>query len=187
MSIRWLLPVMLGVSFTVASAPAQDSTEPLRPRRALKQGIGKKKGPLLLPRRMEALERMTPEQQERFLNSLPPARRAQAQRQLGNWRELSPEERRRAIGSLQEFRELPPERQRRIRGLFAQFNRAPEERRPALRAELRHLRTMSAEDSRARVGSEEFKNKFSPAEQKLLSDLSDALPRAAEDDPGEQE
>lgn len=179
MSIRWLLPLMLGVSLA-----AQDAV-PVRPRRALKQGIGKK-GPLM-QRRLEALERMTPEQQERFLNSLPPARRAEAQRQLGKWRELSPEERRRAIGSLQEFRDLPPDRQRRIRTLFAQFNRAPEERRPLLRGELQQLRQMSAEESRARINSDEFRNKYTPAEQQLLSDLSAALPRPVDDEDQDDE
>ncbi len=181
MSVRWLLPVMLGACL---AAQAQDAAV-VRPRRALKQGLAKK-GPLV-QRRMEALERMTPEQQERFLNSLPPARRAEAQRQLGKWKELSPEDRRRAIGSLQEFRELPPERQRRIRVLFAQFNRAPEERRPLMRGELQQLRQMNADDSRARINSDEFRNKFTPAEQQLLSDLSAALPRAADVEEDEQE
>jgi len=145
------------------------------------KGIGGKKGPRRALR-IDALERMTPEQQERFLNSLPPPRRAEAQRLLGKWREMSPEERARARQSLGEFRGLPPDRQRRIRMLFVQFNELPADRRPIVRSELAELRRLDPAEIRARVESEDFRNKYSPAERRLLSDLSTALPRQDEEE-----
>lgn len=150
----------------------------------VRKGLGgiRKKGPPLRPNRMDAFERMSPEEQERFLNSLPPPRRAEARRMLGKWRDMSPEERAIARRSFGEFRDLAPERQRRIRQLFAQFNQFPVDRRPVLRAELRRLRLLDRADSRARIGSEEFRQRFSPGEQQLLSDLSDALPRTLEEE-----
>ncbi len=158
--------------------------------RARKGGIGAKKGPLRLPggaNRLEALERMTPEQQERFLESLPPPRRAQAKRMLGRWRDMSPEERARARQTLGEFQDLAPDRQRRIRMLFGQFNQFPSDRQTAMRAELRQLRRLDSTESRARIDSEEFRTKFSAGEQRLLTDLSEALPRQGEDDQQREE
>ena len=151
-----------------------------------RKGLGaiRKKGPPpLRPNRMDAFERMSPEEQERFLNSLPPPRRAEARRMLGKWRDMSPEERAAARRSFGEFRGLAPERQRRIRQLFAQFNQFPVERRPVLRAELRRLRLLDQADSRARIGSEAFRRRFSAEEQQLLSDLSAELPRSGEEEP----
>jgi hypothetical protein len=146
------------------------------------KGMGGKKG-ARRAQRIDALERMTPEQQERFLNTLPPRRRAEAQRLLGNWRDMSPQERARARRSLGEFRGLPPDRQRRIRMLFVQFNELPAERRPIVRAELAELRRLDPAEIRTRVESEEFRIKYSPVERRLLSDLSAALPRQDEEEP----
>jgi hypothetical protein len=130
---------------------------------------------------------MTPDQQERFLNTLPPPRRAEARRRLDRWRQLTPEERDRARQSLGEFRGLPPERQRRVRMLFGQFNGLPAERQPVLRAELAELRRMDPEESKARLNSEDFRSRFSPPEQRLLSDLNDALPRQDREEQEQEE
>lgn len=154
-------------SLTVAPALAQ-----VRLRAG--KGITAKKG--LPGSRLDALERMTPEQQERFLNSLPAPRRAQAREMLSKWRDMSPEEKQRARQSLGEFRGLSPERQRRIRMLYGEFNGLPADRQPVLRVELKELRAMELPARRARFTSKEFRERYSPDERRLLRELSIALP-----------
>ena len=154
-------------SLTVSPAPAQ-----VRLRGG--KGIAAKKG--IPGSRLDALERMTPEQQERFLNSLPAPRRAQAREMLGKWRDMSPEEKKRARLSLGEFRGLSPERQRRIRMLYGEFNGLPADRQPVLRDELKELRAIELPARRARFISREFREKYSLDERRLLRELSIALP-----------
>ena len=179
MSARRLMSFVLGAALGVCALAgpvfAQPQEEPLRARK----GFGAKKGLRRLPpgSRMEALERMTPEQRERFLNSLPAQRRAEAERRLNAWRQMTPVERARARQTLGEFRDLSPDRQRRIRMLYGEFNGIPPERQPLLRAELTELRHLDPAGSRARMNTEEFRGKYSPAERRLLGDLSEALPR----------
>ncbi len=59
--------------------------------------------------------------------------------------------------------------------MFREFSQFSDERRPEIRRELNHLRRLSAEDRQARLSSEEYRQKFSPAEQKVLENLSDVL------------
>jgi hypothetical protein len=51
-----------------------------------------------------------------------------------------------------------------------------------VRSELAELRRLDPAEIRARVESEDFRNKYSPAERRLLSDLSTALPRQDEEE-----
>jgi hypothetical protein len=182
MSVRRVSRILLMLC-VCSAAPAwaqEDAPHPPPPKKAMRQykGMGKK-GPWRLPpgARIDALERMTPEQQERFLSTLPPPRRAEALRLLQKWREMTPEERRRARQTLGEFRGLPPEQQRRVRMLFVQFNSLPSERQPVLRNELAELRRLNPAERGTRMGSDEFRKQYSPVEQRLLADLSEALPK----------
>lgn len=179
---RAFVVLLLALSPAVTAVVRAQAPPPPR------KGFGKK-GPRRMPpgTRLDALERMTPDQQERFLNNLPPPRRAEARRMLDKWRQMTPEERLRARQTLGEFRGLPPERQRRVRMLFGQFNSLPADRQPVLRNELAELRRMDPEESKARMNSEEFRSKFSAQEQRLLSDLTDALPHPLRDEQDERE
>jgi hypothetical protein len=80
------------------------------------------------------------------------------------------------IQQYQEFQSLSPEKQNLVTRQIQAVNRLPEDRGPVVRAELQHLRRMSENDRQARMASEEFKNKFSPAEQQMLFDISTSLP-----------
>lgn len=133
-------------------------------------------------RQIERLSRMSVKEREEALERLPPARRQDARRRLEAFQRLPPEERERLGRGLERFRDLPPERQARIRRLFRQFNDQPAERRPALRQELNQLRQLEDGERRARINSDEFRNKHSLAEQQLLADLSEALPPDDEED-----
>jgi hypothetical protein len=181
---------MLTLASLAWASPQTDSEGPASAgaRMRARKGFGAKKGPgANFRNRMEALERMTPEEQERFLNSLPAQRRAEAQRILAKWREMSPQERARARQTLGAFQQLAPERQRRIRAFYLQFNALPAERQPMLRAELRRLRMMDRTGSQIRISSKAFRDRYTAAEQQLLADLSEALPRQGYDDENDQE
>lgn len=128
--------------------------------------------------RFDAIERMTPEQQERFLNSLPPDRRAQARRRLEAWKSMSSDERERVRQEYSQFRVLPAERQQRIRELFAEFTKLPPRRRVMMRREVAMLRQLDPDERAARINAEEFRNRFSADEHHLLTELSELLPRA---------
>ena len=56
------------------------------------------------------------------------------------------------------------------------FNRLPDDRRPIVRAEIQRLSRMPESERQGRIASEEFKSKFSPAEQQMLSDISGNMP-----------
>ncbi len=180
--------LLLGVCSFIET-PAFGQQEP--PIRARKGGIPKKgAGRVALPgSRLDALERMTPEQQERFLSSLPSARRLLVREMLSKWRNMSPEERALARQSLGEFSGLPPERQRRIRILYGEFNSLPAERQLLLREELKGLRGRDPLARIARMRSREFIGKYSLEERRLLRELSKTVPRldAAEPESEEQQ
>lgn len=147
-----------------------------------KKGLGRKGAAQKQQQgRFDALERMTPEEQERFLNSLPAPRRAEARRRLEALRRMTPDERAQARRSLREFRLLPTERQARIRELFSEFNQLPLRRRVAMRREVAILRKLDPAERRARIDAEEFRGRFSASEHRILSDLAELLPRAVED------
>ena len=123
-------------------------------------------------RMLDRLNRMTPEQLERFLGSLPPERRNRIERRLERYRELPPEERERLRNRYQRFRQLPPERQDEVRRLFRRFSDVPPARRPEIRREFMRLRGMSDLARRSRIESEEFRRRYSPEERRLIEDLA---------------
>ncbi len=126
-------------------------------------------------RMLDRLNRMTPEQRERFLGSLTPERRNRIERQLERYRQLSPEERERLRNRYQRFRQLPPERQDEVRRLFRRFSDVPPARRPGIRREFMRLRGMSDSTRRSRIESEEFRRRYSLEERRLIEDLAGSL------------
>lgn len=147
-----------------------------------KKGLGARRGDAAAARnRFETFTRLSPEEQEKMLDALPAPRRAEMRRRLEVWKRMTPAERDTAIKSVEEFRSMPVERQRRVRELFAEFSKFPPRRRALMRREVALLRNLDPEERRARINADEFRGRFSPEEHRLLSDLADALPRAAED------
>jgi Protein of unknown function (DUF3106) len=123
-------------------------------------------------RMLDRLNRMSPEQRERFLRDLPPERRNRIERQLERYSELSPEDRQRLRDRYQRFRQLPPDKQAEVRRLFRRFSGLPPARRPEIRREFIRLRSMSDSARRSRLESEEFRQIYSREERRLLEDLA---------------
>src|SRR5262245_26492977 len=119
--------------------------------------------------------RMTPDERQKALEKLPPERRQKIEQQLNRYNNLSPEERRQLRNRYQMFNQLPPEKQNQARRLFRLFGELPQERQGMVRGEFETLRAMPEADRRARMNSDEFRNKYNSREQKILGDLSGLL------------
>ena len=110
------------------------------------------------------MERANPQQQERMraaierYNNLPPAARERLFRQY------------------QVLKGLPVEQQALISRQFQAFNQLPEDRRWPVGQELIRLHRMPPEERAARLESEDFATRCSPAERQILSDLALNLP-----------
>jgi hypothetical protein len=124
---------------------------------------------------LELLQRMSPEERRRLLNNLPPERKRVMEQRLRQLEQMSPAERRQTRRMLDDFESLPPERRQAVRRLFGRFNQMPADRRPVLREEMRSLGQMDDADREARMASDEYKSKYTPAEQEWLADLSRAV------------
>jgi hypothetical protein len=125
---------------------------------------------------VQRLMQMTPEQRERALEKLPPAQQAQIRQRLERFDSLPQQQRQRMIEQYRQFSSLPPDTQRLVTSEIQAVNHLPEDRGPIVRAELQRLRRMPDNQRQARLASDDFKNKFTPAEQKMLEDISENLP-----------
>jgi hypothetical protein len=124
---------------------------------------------------VEQFNRMSPEARRRMIENLPPERKKQLEDRLQEYNQLSPEERGRLRDRLDEFRQLPQERQEALRRMFRRLNTLPVDRREPVREEFAALRVLPESERRARMNSDEFRNRYTQAERQLLQDLSRAL------------
>ena len=125
---------------------------------------------------VQQLMRMTPEQRERALEKLPPERQAQIRERLQRFDNLPRQEQERQLQLSQMFASLPPEKQDIVRRQIQAFNQLPEDRRRLVGPAFQRLRRLPEAQRQARMASEEFRNRFTPAEQQMLADLSENLP-----------
>ena len=153
-----------------ATAAAQRPGAILRGKKA-----APKNNPAQVKKQLERLNRMTPSERQRFLENLPPERRAAAERRLEQYERLTPKQRDQLGRNYEELQNLSPARRNQVRRLARQFNEIPEERKPMVRQELSELRQMNEDDRRARINSDEFRNKFTAPERQILGELSQAL------------
>lgn len=122
------------------------------------------------------LLQMTPEQRDLALEKFPPDRQEQIRERLKQLDSLPQQRRQRLIREYQMLASLPPEKQILVRREIQAFNRLPEERKRVVGVEMQKLQRMLEPEREARVASEEFKSKFTPAEQHMLADISQYLP-----------
>ncbi len=132
--------------------------------------IGKPAGPV------EKLAKLPPDQRKKRLEQLPPERRAKVEKQLDKFIQMSPEERERLRRQAEFFQTLPPQKQQAFRQGMRQFNQLPEARQASLRSELNTLSHIPDAQRRARMNSDEFRNKYTAAEKQILDKLSPAYP-----------
>lgn len=119
--------------------------------------------------------RMSPEERQKALASMPPDRRQKIEEQLNQYKNLTPAERRELRARLAVFNQLSPEKQNQARRLFQQFGKLPADRQTPVRAEFENLRSMPESERNARLNSDEFRNKYNSNEQGFLRNLSGLL------------
>jgi Protein of unknown function (DUF3106) len=122
------------------------------------------------------LLQMSPEQREQALEKFPPQRQAEIRQRLEALDNLPPLQKQRRIREYQMLASLPPETQRLLRFQIRAFNQLPDDRKQIVAPEMQRLRKMLESDREARISSENFKRKFSPAEQLMLSTVSQYMP-----------
>jgi hypothetical protein len=137
---------------------------------------------------VERLMAMSPERREQVLEKLPPLQQANLRQRLDKYDKLQPEERARLNRMWNTFNSLSPEKQAVVTRQMQAFNNLPEARREDLKPVLQRLRVMPEDRRTALLNSEGFKNRFSPAEVRMLADISQnyPLPGAAGTIPADQ-
>jgi len=125
---------------------------------------------------VQQLMRMTPEERERALEKLPPRRQALIRERLQRFDSLpkAEQERRLRLGEI--FGNLPPDKQDLVRRQIQAFNQLPDDRRRLVGTAFQRLRRLPEAQRQARLASPQFHDRFTPAEQQMLADLSENLP-----------
>ena len=149
-----------------------------------RRGMGPSRRPPARPERaqrgpktpVDEFLRMSPEEQRRALDRLPPDQRERLQKRLEAFKQLPPEQRSVLNDQYHRLSELPPERQEVVRNAFKRFGNQPPERQQALRQELRQLSGLSPDERQARLQSPEFQSNFNHHEQQIIKDMSNLLP-----------
>jgi hypothetical protein len=148
------------------------------------QGRGGAKTPPKAPKRIndpgasiaQRLLQMTPDERERALEKFPPERQAQIRQRLAKLDSLPPQQQQRLTQQYQLFASLPPDKQLLVRHQIQAYNQLPDDRKQIVGSELQRLRRMPEDKREARLESEEFRNKFTPGEQRMIEDVSRYLP-----------
>jgi hypothetical protein len=168
---------------TAEPKPAKAPKAPPPPRSGLREGAGAKAAKGGGAQRLgnpgnpvERLMAMPPEKREQVLEKLPPTQQANLRQRLERFDKLPAAERARLNQMWSTFNSLPPEKQEIVTRQMQAFNNLPDERREVLKPVLQRLRLMPEERRSALLNSEAFKNRFSPAEVQMLTDISENYP-----------
>jgi hypothetical protein len=164
------------VSLVAGPAFAQRRARPARARVMARPGRFQQH----LPQNwMKRLQRMSPEEQQRFLENnrrfqrLPAWRQEQIRSRLKLWNRLSPEQKRILIRRARILERMPPAERRRIRQvILPQWRQLPPARRRILVEKLRQLQPLSPEERRKRLANPKFERGLSPKERDLLREIS---------------
>ncbi|MGO9010685.1 MAG: DUF3106 domain-containing protein [Bryobacteraceae bacterium] len=119
---------------------------------------------------------MTPEEQERVMERASPQQQARMRAALERYNNLPPAARERLFRQYQVLKGLLVEQQALISRQFRAFNQLPADRRWPVGQELLRLHRMTPDERLSRLDSERFIERYSPAEQRILRDLSMNLP-----------
>jgi phage-related protein len=120
--------------------------------------------------------RMSPAEQQKALNRLPPEKRRRLEERLEKFNQLPAGQQQTLRNMYDRLQQLPRERQQAVRKSLNQFSQQPPERRQAMRQELRSMAPLDAQDREGRMASPEFRERFSEKEQRIVRDMSGLLP-----------
>lgn len=118
------------------------------------------------------LQKMTPEERDKALEKLPPARREQIEKRLRNFDNLPQQVQERRLDRLQKLNSLPMAQQAQVRQSMKDLQALPNDRKKAVNQELQRMSVMGDEERQYHMGTEEFRNRFSQSEQDMLGNLA---------------
>jgi len=163
-----------------ADHPAQAKSRPNAPNAGKAAGPDAKAGPARpTPNPLTTIDRwnaMNPKQRERMMERMNPDRRKQFLDKLQKFNSLPKAEQQLARERYERLSKLPPEEQQVVRRDMARWEKLPPARREAMLEEFSRLRKMSEAERSTYFDSPEFKDKFYPAEQQMIGNLSKVLP-----------
>jgi len=120
---------------------------------------------------------LTPEQQERALQSEPGFSRLapeQQQRLLGRLRQLNrmpPNQRQRTVDHIEAMEHLTPQMRQQVRASFLEFHTLPDDRQLMMKKAFRDLREYPPEQRQAMMNASQFQAQFSSQERSILGNL----------------
>lgn len=156
-------------------APARPANTPRNAPNGANKAPGARQAgaPIINPANPVArLYRATPEERERALEKLPPKMQEQFRNQLQRFDSLTPAQQQLQLKWVERYSALPADQQTAFRQQLQALQRLPQERRQPIATALRRLEGMPDAQRREVIESEEFKNRFSADERKMISDLS---------------
>jgi hypothetical protein len=125
---------------------------------------------------IDEFERMSPEQQQRALDHVPPGQRQRLQERLRRFNQLPPEQQRTLRQLYNRLHQLPPNQQESVRKAITRFSEQSADRQQAMRDELRSMATLPGQDREARLASKNFRESFSRNERGIVKDMMPVLP-----------
>jgi hypothetical protein len=150
--------------------PAQNKAGTAKPQQS--QPNAQAPGQELLNR----LLKMTPEEQEKALEHLPEPQRQRIRNGLNAVAKMPSGEQKRALLRAQRLQSLPLQRQNQVKRSAKLLLQLPEERQRQVLSELRRMAPLPDDERRAYMNTEEFRNKYSPNEQQIMSNLAEIEP-----------
>ena len=179
--ILGLVPLLAaGPLFTQPRARLPRVAEVAQPPRNAAGPTGAPKAPnpparLVNPESVAAmLMRATPEQRERALQRFPPERQAQLRKQLAWFDSLPKAQQEIQLQRLERFARLPPDQQLLVRQQMQHLNRLPPARSRLVRQALALLQSLPPAQRAVRMNRPAFRERFSPEEWQIITDLADA-------------
>jgi hypothetical protein len=162
------------------AAPGAPKVVPARPQKAPPPTGGGQAENRQPDQVFEKLLRLGPEDRARALSQLPPAQRERIEERLQTFEKLPPAAQTFRREELDLLHRLPQQRQNQVRKSVKDLELLPEDRRAAVNFEMRRMALMPDDERRAHMNSEEFRNRYSPAEQQMMSNLTAILPLSRE-------
>jgi len=126
---------------------------------------------------LSKLLKLSPEQRNKALSALPPDRRAMIEKRLDDYQQMPEPQRARALERLRRMQSLPQQKQNQVRASTKKFVELPQPRHGLVQKQLNQLRPLADDDRRALMNSEEFRSKFTPAEQQMIEDIALVTPQ----------
>jgi len=139
---------------------------------------GQKPAPKKMGDWLNEHKHLSPDEQEKLLESdpkfknLPPDRQAVLKERLRKFNNLTPEQRERALNRMQFMASLNQEQRQAIRDANQTLQTLPPERQVMVHKALRHLRQMTPEERDEEMNKDRFKATFSEQERGILSRLA---------------